>query len=170
MLSTLFKVVLTSNAVLVALIAVGCSVSPSLMLVPAFDSVDRFLNWCDNSTAVMAANKYYAGIWSALKTEGSHSRSVTGRIPQDLDGIFLRNGPNPQHPPISKYHMFDGDGMVHAVRLQAGNATVRHTNKWIRTPVFEEEKAAGRARYLKVSSPRGMDQMAHLGLRRRWVI
>ncbi|MBK6671207.1 MAG: carotenoid oxygenase family protein [Actinobacteria bacterium] len=40
---------------------------------------------------------------------------VTGALPEGLRGAFLRNGPNPQFPPIGRYHLFDGDGMIHGV-------------------------------------------------------
>jgi len=160
-MGTMFKGVVAYNTCLVAFIAVAVMCPPNLVLVPAFDAIDRFLNWCDDSATAMAANKFYHGLFTALTVEGSHRRAVTahgnaaGSIPVDLDGIFLRNGPNPQHPPIGKYHMFDGDGMVHAVRLSGGNSTAMHTNSWVKTPIFKEEKAAGRSRYLKVGELSG---------------
>lgn len=43
---------------------------------------------------------------------------VAGQVPRELDGIFLRNGPNPQFPPRGRYHWFDG--MIHGVRLRNG--------------------------------------------------
>lgn len=70
---------------------------------------------------------------------------VTGVIPKALDGLFVRNGPNPQFPPAGHYHWFDGDGMLHGVRLRGGKATYR--NRFIRTKGYEDEKAAGKATY-----------------------
>ena len=38
---------------------------------------------------------------------------VQGNIPKELDGIYVRNGPNPVKPPNnSRYHWFLGDGML----------------------------------------------------------
>jgi len=49
--------------------------------------------------------------------------TVTGSIPKDLEGRFLRNGPNPRSAPnIENHHWFLGDGMVHGVRLADGKA------------------------------------------------
>ena len=47
---------------------------------------------------------------------------VRGAIPPELDGVYLRNGPNPAYPPLSYTFPFDGDGMVHALRLRDGSA------------------------------------------------
>src|SRR5690349_16160915 len=41
------------------------------------------------------------------------SLDVTGHLPSGLRGSFIRNGPNPMFQPIGRYHMFDGDGMLH---------------------------------------------------------
>lgn len=70
---------------------------------------------------------------------------VTGTLPKELDGQFVRNGPNPQFAPTGNYHWFDGDGMLHAVRLRDGKASYR--NRYVRTKGFEEEKKAGKALY-----------------------
>ncbi|MEY9968485.1 carotenoid cleavage dioxygenase-like enzyme [Streptacidiphilus sp. MAP12-16] len=55
---------------------------------------------------------------------------VTGTIPPDLTGWYLRNGPNPQQ--ASSAHWFLGDGMVHGIRLESGRATA-YRNRWVRT-------------------------------------
>ena len=50
--------------------------------------------------------------------------AVTGTIPRALDGTFLRNGPNPMFAPKGRYHLFDGDGMVHGLTLGDGKASL----------------------------------------------
>jgi len=48
---------------------------------------------------------------------------VIGEIPVELEGRYLRNGPNPLHAPDpANHHWFVGDGMVHGVRLRGGKA------------------------------------------------
>lgn len=59
--------------------------------------------------------------------------AVQGSIPPELDGRYLRIGPNPLRPPnAAAHHWFIGDGMVHGVRLQAGKA-LWYRNRWIRS-------------------------------------
>jgi carotenoid cleavage dioxygenase len=60
---------------------------------------------------------------------------VSGRIPDYLDGRYLRNGPNPIgeiDPAI--YHWFVGDGMVHGVRIRDGKAEW-YRNRYVRGPL-----------------------------------
>lgn len=73
------------------------------------------------------------------------SYSVEGEIPRDLNGIYLRNGPNPRFAPPGRYHAFDGDGMLHAVQFVEGRLVYR--NRWIRTQAWEEEDRAGAGLY-----------------------
>jgi carotenoid cleavage dioxygenase-like enzyme len=48
---------------------------------------------------------------------------VTGAIPVELDGRWLRNGPNPGPDVVpAVHHWFMGAGMVHGVRLRGGRA------------------------------------------------
>ncbi|MCT4357842.1 carotenoid oxygenase family protein [Streptomyces sp. Je 1-79] len=69
---------------------------------------------------------------------------VTGEIPAALDGLYLRNGPNPRFTPIGSYlYPIDGDGMLHGVWLSEGRA--RYRNRFVRTPALEAEERAGRA-------------------------
>jgi carotenoid cleavage dioxygenase-like enzyme len=52
---------------------------------------------------------------------------VTGEIPGELCGTYVRNGPNPRHGSPA---WFAGEGMLHAVHLEAGGAAW-HRNRWI---------------------------------------
>jgi len=48
---------------------------------------------------------------------------VIGELPADLEGRYLRNGPNPLgEVDVATHHWFVGDGMVHGVRLRGGKA------------------------------------------------
>lgn len=59
---------------------------------------------------------------------------VVGRIPEHLDGRYLRNGPNPSAEiDPEAYHWFMGDGMVHGIRLRDGRAEW-YRNRWVRSP------------------------------------
>lgn len=66
---------------------------------------------------------------------------VEGKIPADLNGVYLRNGPNPRFEPKGAHHAFDGAGMVHALEFRNGKMTYR--NRWIRTQSWLENDAAG---------------------------
>ncbi len=89
-------------------------------------------------------NPFLTGIFAPVVREvTADDLEVIGDIPRDLDGIYLRNGPNPAFQPRGRYHWFDGDGMVHAVEFHDGRAVYR--NRWLRTAGFEAEQAAGRA-------------------------
>jgi carotenoid cleavage dioxygenase len=100
-------------------------------------------------------NPYLLGVYAPVDTEiDASDLQVIGKIPTDLNGVYLRNGPNPRHPPEGRYHWFDGDGMVHAVHLENGKA--RYRNRWIRTKAFDAESEAGKALWTGVmESPNG---------------
>ncbi len=57
---------------------------------------------------------------------------VTGRVPAELTGRYLRNGPNPLGLDDPNYHWFLGAGMVHGVRLRDGKAEW-YRNRWVRS-------------------------------------
>lgn len=80
---------------------------------------------------------------------------VHGTIPAGLDGVYLRNGPNPAFKPISYTFPFDGDGMVHALRLRDGRAAYR--NRFVLTPGLRAERRAGRALYGGMRTPLPVD-------------
>lgn len=62
---------------------------------------------------------------------------VSGTIPPELSGLFVRNGSNP--PGGTSLHWFLGDGMIHGVRLRRGKAAW-YRNRYVRTPLAEAGK------------------------------
>ena len=49
------------------------------------------------------------------------NKDITGKIPTDISGVYLRNGPNPKYIPANgRQHWFDGDSMIHAMRIKNG--------------------------------------------------
>jgi len=77
---------------------------------------------------------------------------VEGELPADLDGAYLRNGPNPRFSPIGGYlYPIDGDGMLHRVEVSGGRA--RYTNRFVRTPMVVAEEKAGHAIWPGITSP-----------------
>ncbi|WP_026415878.1 carotenoid oxygenase family protein [Actinomadura oligospora] len=67
----------------------------------------------------------------------AHDLPVTGVLPAELNGRYLRNGPNPK-PGEPSGHWFTGHGMVHGIRLRDGRAEW-YRNRWVRTRRFTED-------------------------------
>src|SRR5215468_6718574 len=65
----------------------------------------------------------------------AHDLPVAGTLPRRLTGVYLRNGPNPR--PGSAAPFFAGDGMVHGVRLEGGQA------RWYRNRYVKTRRDAG---------------------------
>lgn len=77
---------------------------------------------------------FLTGIHKPMREERTITNlKVSGEIPADLDGRYVRIGPNPATPPnTAAYHWFLGDGMIHGVRLKDGKAEW-YRNRWIRS-------------------------------------
>ncbi len=91
------------------------------------------------STTEQATNRYLSGNYAPVEEEvTAFNLPVTGRIPETLDGRYLRIGPNPIAPPDPvTYHWFTGDGMAHGVRLRDGKAEW-YRNRFIRSAHVSE--------------------------------
>ena len=86
------------------------------------------------SLAKIESNPFLEGIYAPVADEmTAASLTVAGTLPAELDGVYLRIGPNPITPPDPRfYHWFSGDGMVHGVRLQGGKA-LWYRNRYVRS-------------------------------------
>jgi carotenoid cleavage dioxygenase-like enzyme len=90
---------------------------------------------------------YRTGAWrpNQVEYDADELDVVEGRIPAELAGVYLRNTENPVMPSIGRYHPFDGDGMLHAIRFGDGKASYR--NRFVRTAGLAAELEAGEPLY-----------------------
>jgi len=90
-----------------------------------------------------STNFFLDGNFSPVAEErDTDEMEVIGTIPDDLQGHFLRVGPNPVYVfSEAAYHTFDGDGMIHAIEFSGGQ--VRYRNRFIQSEGFKLEQAHG---------------------------
>ncbi len=96
--------------------------------------VTQVANFNRNRMKADAPNPYLSGIHAPMDKELTlNDLRVTGTIPAELDGRYVRIGPNPAASANhASYHWFTGDGMVHGVRLGQGKA-LWYRNRWIKS-------------------------------------
>lgn len=102
-------------------------------------------------------NPYLSGNFAPVREESDFlDLPVEGAIPPELSGTYYRNGPNPQFEPRDpNYHWFAGDGMIHAFTV--ANGKVSYRNRYVRTPKWELEHAAGKALFGTFGNPMTSD-------------
>ena len=89
------------------------------------------------STRESEENPLLQGNFGPWRMEGdAPDLEVEGEVPRELAGTYYRNGPNPAFEPAGRYHWFDGDGMIHAIRLEDGRA--RYRNRWVLSEGLKE--------------------------------
>ena len=110
-----------------------------LKVADFFDSFDV------NVTELNANNMFLQGHLAPVEKENHNivMKVISGEIPSDLSGLFLRIGPNPITGHLTKrYHWFDGNGMIHSVRIKDGKAL--YSNQWIETFRYLTERSHNR--------------------------
>lgn len=68
-------------------------------------------------------NPVLKGNFAPVKDESSYEivKILEGAVPEDINGVYLRNGPNAKYlADNGRYHWFDGDSMIHALRIKNG--------------------------------------------------
>ena len=105
----------------------------------------------------MATEAFLSGRFAPVTTEITADHlTVEGTLPPDLTGHYVRNGPNPEFPPLGSYtYPLEGDGMVHGVWLEGG--TARYANRWVRTNSLKAEEQAGQALFGGLMTPAFVD-------------
>jgi len=94
------------------------------------------------TTLQLSNHPYLNGAWTPLHEEvdADDLTVLSGEIPRDLDGVYLRNTENQVHQPLGRFHPFDGDGMVHQMAFKDGRVSYR--NRFVRTRGFQAEQEA----------------------------
>ena len=82
----------------------------------------------------MASEPFLSGRFAPVTTTRSPPTTSPSRAPcpPTCTAHYVRNGPNPEFPPLGSYtYPLEGDGMVHGVWIEGG--TARYANRWVRT-------------------------------------
>lgn len=87
---------------------------------------------------------------------------VTGALPPELSGVFMRTGPNPARGATG--HWFLGDGMVHGVRIEKGRARW-YRNRYVDTAFRRANHPPGDMSYImdKTLSTANTNIVRHAG-------
>ena len=96
--------------------------------------------WLQRKSKLKGNNPYLEGAFAAVAEVERSDFKVDGEIPPQLNGLFLRIGPNPvgvENPAL--YHWFVGDGMVHALRIEKGQAK-NFKSRFIATDAVQDYK------------------------------
>ncbi|WP_394836638.1 carotenoid oxygenase family protein [Pendulispora rubella] len=102
----------------------------------------RTLGGCNDSSNGAGAPLFLGGLTTNLAEEQRYAATLTGTVPRDLRGTLYRNGPGIfQRGGARIATLLDGDGMVIAWRFT--DAGIEFQNRFVQTPRFTEETAAG---------------------------
>ncbi|XP_078435749.1 carotenoid 9,10(9',10')-cleavage dioxygenase-like [Wolffia australiana] len=101
-------------------------------------------------------NYYLSGNFAPVseETPPSGDLKIRGTLPECLNGEFVRVGPNPRQSPAAEYNWFDGDGMIHAVRIKDGKAS--YVSRYVTTSRLKQEDFFGRAMFMKIGDLKGL--------------
>jgi carotenoid cleavage dioxygenase-like enzyme len=111
-------------------------------------------------------SRYLEGAFAPVAEEiTAFDLPVTGALPAELHGRYLRNGPNPLGLDDPVQHWFLGPGMVHGVRLRDGRAEW-YRNRWVRSRQVAEalgERWAGGPVHAGMDFAANTHVIAHAG-------
>lgn len=87
---------------------------------------------------------FMKGNFAPVKDEMQYKivKILEGKVPTDLNGTFIRNGPNikTDDSDTGQKHWFGGDGMLHAVCINHGQ--LLYCNTYVKTIKYLKEKVA----------------------------
>ncbi|GAB4814752.1 hypothetical protein N2152v2_001798 [Parachlorella kessleri] len=126
---------------------------------------EKGVAWASGLDKEREASPYLRGNYAPVSDEifQDQLEVVEGKLPAVLNGAFLRNGPNPAVPMAGGYHWFDGDGMVHAVRIKDGKAS--YCNRFVETARLHQERKAGYGVFGRFGDSKGKAGLVHMVLR-----
>uniref|UniRef100_A0A803P489 carotenoid 9,10-dioxygenase n=2 Tax=Cannabis sativa TaxID=3483 RepID=A0A803P489_CANSA len=120
----------------------------------------KLIDWFENVIVKLMYDSsqhqhYLSGNFTSVpETPPIKDLPVMGYLPECLNGEFVRVGSNSKFAPVAGYHWFDGDGMVHGVRIKDGKAT--YVSRYVKTSRLKQEEYFGGSKFLKVGDLKGL--------------
>lgn len=112
--------------------------------------------------AIAAKPFFGLGNFAPVDREISTSTLVVdGRVPPELDGVYIRNGPNPLNHD-DKHHWFGEDGMVHGVAFARGKLSW-YRNRYVQTKDLARQRAGEASTPGDVPNKANTSIVAHAG-------
>ena len=106
------------------------------------ENIDIFLTKLQNPQEQLKNHTFLSGNYAPVSEEYVQVpvSVVEGNLPQTLNGMFSRNGPNhiTTRPNQKRYHWFDGHAMLHNLRIENGKAT--YTNQFVPSIRYQVEE------------------------------
>ncbi|KAK4428922.1 putative carotenoid cleavage dioxygenase 4, chloroplastic [Sesamum alatum] len=124
-----------------------------MLLANIFKSVDDFISsYLDLplSPSIDPKHVLFGNFSPVDELPPTPCQVVEGSLPSCLDGVYLRNGPNTQFIPRGPYHLFDGDGMLHMIKISNGKATF--CSRYVKTYKYMVERGIGHSIFPSIFS------------------
>ncbi|MEA5532995.1 carotenoid oxygenase family protein [Crocosphaera sp. XPORK-15E] len=103
---------------------------------PMYKQYSSYKSWKSDNSFLKGIN---APVFQELDIS---NLKVSGTIPPEIKGMYVRNGPNPMFKPESYNYPLEGDGMLHGIYLENGKASYK--NRWIQTRGLAYERFEGK--------------------------
>ncbi|GBF82610.1 carotenoid oxygenase family protein [Aphanothece sacrum] len=123
---------------------------------PLYQTKQSYKSWKSDNSFLTGIN---APVFQELDI---NNLKVSGTIPKELQGMYVRNGPNPMFKPSAYNYPLEGDGMLHGIYFNQGK--VSYKNRWIQTSGLTYEMFEGKElSELKFKNYANTNIMAHGG-------
>jgi carotenoid cleavage dioxygenase len=142
----------------------------------AVNALDSLLDLFGSDQKWNTQNKILAGAFAPVSEEHNAVplHILFGKIPDDIDGLFMRNGPNPvpAHNFQRRNHWFDGHGMYHCVRFTkdpvGGQTVALYSNAYIQTHRYQIEQHLGYEYFIRLGELTGLTGLIKVLLMKSW--
>lgn len=110
--------------------------------VPSASQSTQLINAKAKFNHALAAEPGLIGFANIEANFAPSKLKLEGKLPNDLKGVFYRNGPGKHERGEIRYqHLFEGDGMVQ--RFEIGNGEIHHFGRFLETAKYSAEQQAG---------------------------
>ncbi|CAM6127012.1 unnamed protein product [Calypogeia fissa] len=126
------------------------------------DALENVLLWAFYGSR-KPVNYYMLGNYAPVE-ESAPQRVllVKGYLPECLNGEYIQVGPNPKFIPVAKYHWFDGDGMLHGLKIRDGEVT--YACRYVRTSRLKQEEYWGAPKFWRAGDWVGFHGVLCIGI------